>query len=281
MDGARDRGPARADVEASVNVVLVDPAELAPDGTVTLTDARAEHVRTVLGATAGARARVGVIDGPLGTACVERVDGRAVVLRCDELAPAPPPRPRVDLLLAVPRPKVLKRLWAPLAQLGVGRILLTSAARVEKYYFDSHAVTPELWRTRLLEGLAQARDTRVPIVTVHRSLERLVANDLDRLSGDAHRLLADVELAGTERPLTVRDACRELRTDSRVLLAVGPEGGWRDDERALLGERGFTAVTLGPRALRTDVACIALLALAHEALEATAATRRAVAATKP
>ena len=252
-----------------MNVVLIEPSELAPDATVVLTDARAEHVRTVLGAAPGSRVRVGVVDGPLGTARVERVDAAAVVLACDDLAPAPPSRPRVDVLLAVPRPKVLKRLWAPLAQLGVGRILLTSAARVEKYYFDSHAVTPALWRPRLLEGLAQARDTRVPVVTVHRSLERLVTRELDALSGDAKRLVADVAGDRGEAPPSVGTACGELGPDARLLLAVGPEGGWLDAERALVAEHGFTTVSLGPRALRTDVACVALLALAHAALRTT------------
>lgn len=249
-----------------MNVVLVEPSELAPDGTVALGDARAEHVRSILGLEPGARVRVGVVDGPLGTARVERVDAKSVLLRVDDLSSAPPARPRVDLLLAVPRPKVLKRLWAPLAQLGVGRILLTAAARVEKYYFDSHAVTPELWRPRLLEGLAQARDTRVPVVTVHRSLERLVTRELDALCPDARRVVADVAVDGGRAPEPLRVACAALPAETRLVLAVGPEGGWLDDERALFSERGFTSVTLGPRALRTDVACIALLALAHEAL---------------
>jgi RsmE family RNA methyltransferase len=53
-----------------------------------------------------------------------------------------------------------------------------------------------------------------------------------------------------------------------VLLAIGPEGGWNDFERGLLEGHGFTPVGLGSRTLRTDTACIALLALVHEALRA-------------
>jgi RsmE family RNA methyltransferase len=52
----------------------------------------------------------------------------------------------------------------------------------------------------------------------------------------------------------------------RVLLAIGPEGGWNDYERELLVAHRFTPVGLGPRTLRTDTACVALLALAHDAL---------------
>jgi 16S rRNA (uracil1498-N3)-methyltransferase len=48
--------------------------------------------------------------------------------------------------------------------------------------------------------------------------------------------------------------------EGRLLLAVGPEGGWTDDEVALLESRGFVRYSLGARILRTDTALIALLA---------------------
>jgi len=81
-------------------------------------------------------------------------------MRC-ELEAEIPPRPRVDLLLAVPRPKVMRRLWAQIAALGVGQIVLTNAEKVERNYFDTHILTPETYRPLLIEGLQQARDTRL------------------------------------------------------------------------------------------------------------------------
>jgi RsmE family RNA methyltransferase len=54
--------------------------------------------------------------------------------------------------------------------------------------------------------------------------------------------------------------------EERVLLAVGPEGGWNDFEIQLLESHGFQRVGMGSRTLRTDTACIALLALVHDAL---------------
>ena len=55
---------------------------------------------------------------------------------------------------------------------------------------------------------------------------------------------------------------------SRVLLAIGPEGGWNAFERRLLESRGFVPVGMGARVLRSDTSCIALLALVHEAVSA-------------
>ena len=52
----------------------------------------------------------------------------------------------------------------------------------------------------------------------------------------------------------------------RVLIAIGPEGGWNDFERQLLQAHGFVAVGLSARTLRSDTACLSLLAVTHEAL---------------
>jgi RsmE family RNA methyltransferase len=52
----------------------------------------------------------------------------------------------------------------------------------------------------------------------------------------------------------------------RVLLAVGPERGWNDFELSLLEAHGFLRVGMGARTLRVDTACIALLAVVHDAL---------------
>jgi 16S rRNA (uracil1498-N3)-methyltransferase len=168
--------------------------------------------------------------------------------------------PAVDLLLALPRPKVLRRLWAQLAAIGVGRIVLTNAARVERHYFDTHVLEASTYRPLLIEGLQQAGDTRLPRVSIHRQFRILVEDELDALSTDAARLVAH---PGSHRSLLTVAGESQRR---RVLLAIGPEGGWNDFELELLRRHRFEVVSLGPRTLRTDTACIALLALLHEAL---------------
>jgi len=67
----------------------------------------------------------------------------------------------------------------------------------------------------------------------------------------------------------IRDVLCGVPRGSRILLAVGPERGWDEpEELELLARHGFELATLGPRTLRTDVACISLLAVAHECLAA-------------
>ena len=247
-----------------MNLILCESSEVDAKGVVTLTGARAAHVRGVLGAKPGDTIRIGVVDGPMGQGEILALDEDRVVLRTTLVAgldTAIPAAPGVDLLLALPRPKVLRRLWAQFAALGVGRIVLTNAARVERHYFDTHVLEAATYRPLLIEGLQQAGDTRLPRVSIHRQFRILVEDELDALSNDGARLVAH---PGSHRsPLTVaRESHRR-----RVLLAIGPEGGWNDFELDLLMRHRFGIVSLGPRTLRTDTACIALLALVHEALD--------------
>jgi 16S rRNA (uracil1498-N3)-methyltransferase len=241
-----------------VNLLLLDQRDGEDGRCVTLTDARAAHLLQVLRVTPGQTVRIGQLDGPLGTGTVEATGDGRVTIRC-VFETTMPPHPRVDVLLALPRPKVMRRLWAQLAALGVGRIILTNASRVERDYFDTHVLTEGCYRPLLIEGLQQARDTRVPHVSIHRQFRILVEDYIQDLFPSGVRLMAD---PGSETPISAALANHH----DRVLMAIGPEGGWNDFERELLKSHGFVSVGLGPRTLRVDTACVALLSLVHGAL---------------
>jgi 16S rRNA (uracil1498-N3)-methyltransferase len=242
-----------------VNVILLEPGDMSGPEVATLTGERAHHVIAVLNAAPGHAVRIGMIDGAFGTGIVTTMTDRTVFLRCAFEAELPP-QPRVDLLLALPRPKVLRRLWAQLAALGVGQIILTNAERVERHYFDTHVITESSYRPLLIEGLQQARDTRLPKVTVHKRFRVLIEDDLATLFPVGRRVVAHPGPGKTDAGLTTNDE------NERVLLGVGPEGGWNAFELELLAKHGFQRFDMGGRTLRTDTACIALLALIHNAL---------------
>ncbi|MCZ7592029.1 MAG: 16S rRNA (uracil(1498)-N(3))-methyltransferase [Kiritimatiellae bacterium] len=235
-----------------MNLLLLKRTELSDDSTLTLRDKRAEHLIRVLRVSSGDHVRVGLLNGPRGTGRVESVASDQVVLRC-AFEDAPPPVSRLDLILALPRPKVMKRLWAQLAALGVGRIILTNAARVERNYFDTHVIDPDFYTPLLIEGLQQAQDTHLPEVSLQRRFKLLIEDDLATLS--------DAPLRFVAHP-TAKTSVAEIShsASGRVLLAIGPEGGWVPFELELLAEHGFTAVHFGARTLRSDTACIAAIA---------------------
>jgi 16S rRNA (uracil1498-N3)-methyltransferase len=242
-----------------LNLILLDERDRGDSHSVTLSDSRATHLLNVLRVARGHTVRVGLLDGPLGVGTVESaLDGR-VTMRC-VFETSIPPRPRVDVLLALPRPKVMRRLWPQLAALGVGRIILTNAERVERHYFDTHVITAASYHPLLIEGLQQARDTRLPMVSIHRQFKILVEDHLDGFFREGVRLVADP--SGTT---SIGSALSEHR-GQRVLMAIGPEGGWNAFELRLLEDHGFQRVGLGPRPLRVDTACTALLAITHASL---------------
>lgn len=233
-----------------MNLILLEPEALR-DGRVELTGASARHAVTVLHVQVGHEVRIGVLNGPRGTGRVTRVGETGIELACT-LDAEPPPRPDVDVLLALPRPKVMRRLWAQLAAMGVGRIILTNAARVERNYFDTHVLDASVYRPLLVEGLQQAQDTHLPRVSIHRRFKPLIEDELDELTAGNARFVAHPK-ANLPPVAWPQDA-------ARVLLAIGAEGGWDDYELRLLEAHGFAPVSLGARTLRTDTACVALIA---------------------
>lgn len=238
-----------------MNLLLLLAEEVDSAGRCRLTGRRRAHAEEVLGVAAGDRLRVGVVGGAVGEGRVISLDSEALTLEVS-LDAAPPPRPGIDLLLALPRPKALKRILPVLSQLGVDRVVLCNAARVEKSYFSSPTLTAEVVRQTLLEGLEQARDTVLPEVLIRERFRPFVEDELDGLfPGPGRRLLLH---PAAPRPLPARPA------PGRTLLAVGPEGGWVPFEVELLGRLGFESVSLGPRILRTETLIPYLLGACRE-----------------
>jgi 16S rRNA (uracil1498-N3)-methyltransferase len=228
-----------------VNLVLLEPGELGADGTARVGGRRLEHVREVLRASGGQRIRAGVVGGRLGEAEILSTSGRELVLRPTLDRDPPPPSP-VSLLLALPRPKILRKVLQAAAAMGVKRIVLTGSWRVEKSYFASPLLAPAALREQLLLGLEQGRDTVLPDVAVRRLFKPFVEDELDESFPERSRLLAHPADAAAIEAIAPRGA--------RAVLAVGPEGGWTPYEAGRLRELGFEPFSLGPRVLRVDAA---------------------------
>ena len=160
----------------------------------------------------------------------------------------PPPLP-VTLMLALPRPPMLRRILHTVTSMGGKRVMLCGARRVEPSFWDSRALAPEAIREQLVLGLEQACDTVLPEVRVCRRFKRCVLEELPAWAPAGRRIVAHPEAA---------DDCPP-GIDGPVTLAVGPEGGFNDFEIETLVAQGFEAVRLGSRVLRTEAAVPALL----------------------
>jgi 16S rRNA (uracil1498-N3)-methyltransferase len=255
-----------------MNLLLLDAAEVAPDGTARLGGRRARHAVEVLRVEPGDRLAVGVVGGRIGAGEVLAISASEVVLRV-AIATGPPPPSPVSLLLALPRPKILRKVLQATASMGVKRLVLVGSWRVEKSYFASPLLAPAAIEAELRLGLEQGRDTVLPEVLVRRLFKPFVEDELDALLPARERLIADpgaretldahppAARARPVRPLPdapdrgARAPAAGLTPDAAAAtLAIGPEGGFTPYEAGALERRGFRPFSLGPRALRVDVA---------------------------
>ena len=234
-----------------MNLLLLESAELT-DNQATLTGRRAEHLLKVLRVVPGDTVRVGVIGSRLGSGRVMSVEGGAVRLEV-ELERDPVCDLQVELILALPRPIMLQRILKQATVLGVRGFHLIRSRRVEKSFFHSPVLEPTKIRTLLLEGMEQAMDTWLPEVTIHHQFKPFIEDVLPSLPGQG--LIAHPDAAGSFAQMPVSG-----KAGQRLLLAVGPEGGWSDHELERFADAGFYGFTMGNRILHVDTAVVSLLA---------------------
>jgi len=232
-----------------MNLLLVDPGELAADGTCVVRDHRALHLRSVIGVRPGWHVRAGVARGGVGSAQIMADEGGAITLRLTLTDPAPAPLP-VELVLAIPRPKVLTRAVETAAAFGVARIDLTNSWRVDKGYLSSPRLQPDALSRAARVGAEQGGTTWLPEISVHRRLMALLD---ERWPGPpATKLVAHPGAPPIERAI--------LGPTEPIVLAIGPEGGWITREVETFIARGFVPVSLGAPVLRVETAVAAALA---------------------
>ena len=231
-----------------MNLILFEPEELRDGGEVVLEGRRADHIRQVLRASVGDRLRVGQVGGRIGEGRVTAMDAGTVRMAVVLNAPPPPPL-AITLLLALPRPKALRRVVQTVVTLGIKRLALFGAFRVEKAYWTSPWLEAEALHEQVMQGLEQAGDTMPPVITTHRLFKPFVEDEVPLLAAGSRCLVAHPG----EHPVCPASII------GPVTLAIGPEGGFTPYEVALLQACGFVAVGLGPRILRTEQAVPALI----------------------
>lgn len=232
-----------------MNLLLLEQDDFVAADRALLRGRRLTHLHEVHRAAVGDQLRVGRLDGLMGQATLLRLEADEAELAI-ELDQPPPAKLPLTLLLAVPRPKMLKRILQTVSAMGVQHLVLLNSFRVEKSFWQTPFLAPEKIREQLILGLEQARDTRLPQVTLEKRFKPFVEDRLPQLVAGTTGLVA--------HPGAFPPCPRAIQ--GPVTLAIGPEGGWIPYEVEMLQAAGFTAVQLGERILRVETAVPALLA---------------------
>ncbi|MEP5766380.1 MAG: 16S rRNA (uracil(1498)-N(3))-methyltransferase [Halieaceae bacterium] len=210
---------------------------------------RLQHLQEVLSSNEGDRLRVGEINGLMGHGEILELGPDEALLQV-ELDQSPPPKLPLTLLLALPRPKMLRRILRTVAELGVAELHLLNSARVEKSYWQTPVLEPAVVEAYFLQGLSQSRDTVLPGLSVHKRFKPFVEDELPALIEGQRALLAH---PGEYPPCPGND-------QQATVLVIGPEGGFIPYEVEKLQAAGCDTISLGPRILRVENAVSTLIA---------------------
>ncbi|MDX1368601.1 16S rRNA (uracil(1498)-N(3))-methyltransferase [Pseudomonas sp.] len=232
-----------------MNLLLLEDGDFVAADRVLLSGRRLKHLHEVHRAAVGDSLRVGRLDGLMGAGQLLRLDAEQAELSI-ELDQSAPGKLPITLLLALPRPKMLRRILQTISAMGVPRVVLLNSYRVEKSFWQTPFLEPAAIREQLILGLEQARDTVLPEIIIEKRFKPFVEDRLPALAAGSLGLIGH---PGAYPP------CPRA-VDRAVTLAIGPEGGWIPYEVEKLQEAGMQPVQLGERILRVETAVTALLA---------------------
>lgn len=226
-----------------MNIVLLDANQDWSRDIWSIEDQRQiKHLNQHLQLRAGDTLKVGVRDGQRYLTEVQSITAQQIMLRPIQTESVPNKLP-VHLILALPRPKVLRRMIMDAVTLGVERISLIHSYRVDKSYWQSPFM--QQLDDYVTLGLEQAGDTIVPEIQLYKRFKPFVEDVLPTLISEQRPAYVAHPYAEQSIPHAIAHSCN---------LIVGPEGGFIPYEIELLKKNGCQAMSLGNRILRTETA---------------------------
>lgn len=226
-----------------MNLIIIEKKDYIDENTVRLKDRRFEHIKNVHRAEEGETLKVGELNGKIGVGIILEIDDECVDLKLS-LTEESPKASSIQIIMAMPRPKVFKRTLMDLTTMGIKNIYLIKTWRVEKSFFKTPNLLEENLRETMILGLEQGKDTILPKVEIKHLFKPFVEDEIEEIISGTRAIVA--------HPTGEIECPRNI--DEKVTLLIGPEGGLIDFEIELLKSQGFEAVTLGQRILRVETA---------------------------
>ena len=234
-----------------MNLLLLDNSDFIAPDRVRITGRRFLQLRNTIKPVPGELLRAGISNGMVGNALLHEINDEYAELSvvCES---APPEPSSVELVCALPRPQTFRKVIHCALTMGVKKIHFIHARKVEKSYWEASMLDPDELDLEFRLALEQCGDTIFPQLEFHKRFKIFAEDVLPQLAAEAQLALFGHPRAELKMPVPPENG--------KILLAVGPEGGFTDYENMLLEKAGLLAVTLGRRVLRTEFALAALLA---------------------
>jgi 16S rRNA (uracil1498-N3)-methyltransferase len=188
---------------------------------------------------------------------IETVTRDRILFALEEEIPAYQPAVETTLLLSIVKFDAFEWALEKATELGVSAIVPLATARSERALLAAAGKRTDRWRKIVAEASQQSRRVRVPeLAAVARPAEAFAAEGVGRSGSAAKVMLSErIGAPGLRGVLT-----NSLAPPDRAVLAIGPEGGWTEEEFETALSADFQEASLGKLILRTETAVIAALA---------------------
>jgi 16S rRNA (uracil1498-N3)-methyltransferase len=233
-------------------------------GTAILRGDAANHLGRVLRAQPGELFELS--DGEsLWLARTEKVGREEIHFSLMEQLPARTAPLHITLLLAIVKFDRFEWAIEKATELGVDEIVPLVAERSEHGLITASAKRSQRWERILAESAQQARWLRIPLLR-----ESARAREAFGVAGECVRLLLSERSGASPMRVLLEPAAAAVQSggQTRVAIAIGPEGGWTDAEFSLAAAAGFSEAALGANIMRTETAVCAALAAVQYAFGA-------------
>lgn len=215
-----------------------------------LSGAHADHLIRVLRVRAGQEFDI-VANGVVHLGRVSSIGDNRVEFELLEEIHAESSALNLTLLLAIFKFDRMEWAIEKATELGLSRLIPVIARRTDTHLASAAEKRVERWRRIAVQASEQSRRVASPEVTGPLPLREAM-----QVSGAVKIVLSEAE-----QQITLGEAVGAHRGTSEIALAIGPEGGWAQDELDLFRKEEWLAVSLGPTILRTETAAIAAIAI--------------------
>lgn len=231
-----------------MNLIILFEDDFISNNKVRLTGRRLNHVLSVHRAEIGDTLKVGLLNDKIGKGLITKLNSEVLEMDVDLIEQSPSPS-NVQLILAMPRPKALKRIIQDATTMGIKKLYIIKTWRVEKSFWNSPVLSEESLFEYMVLGLEQAKDTILPEVKIVKLFKPFVEDQIPEIIKGTKAIVA--------HPTAQKECPRNI--NEPLTLAIGPEGGFIPYEVDMLEEQGFEAVNLGERILRVETAIPVIL----------------------
>jgi RsmE family RNA methyltransferase len=230
-----------------VNLIILFEQDYLNETTVRLNDERFLHIKKIHQSSIGNHVRVGLLNGLMGKGTITDLTESHVDISV-HLDQTPPKKIPLTIILSLPRPKMVRRIFRTITELGIEELIIINSTKVEKSFWQSPVLNADTIKNYLVAGLQQSKDTVLPKVSFKRLFKPFVEDELPTIIAGTKALIAHPGI-GEACPHSINQTC---------VLAIGPEGGFSEYEVSKFISAGFEGIHLGDRILRVENAITAL-----------------------